>query len=109
MKALMETDAKNTEMEWKISLEYLDRVLKSYWTGLDTNPVADYDTYDIYYDFKRNELRDILSDLKDLKQAGGMLPQKELFQKFGYDENIAEELAEEASNELSESLPEIGV
>ena len=100
----MEEDCKDTEAEWKISLEYLDRLLKSYWTGLDVRSVNDYSTEDINYDFKRNIPNDVMTWLKDMLQAGGKLPQKEIFIKAGYTEQKAEELVQEAENESYEML-----
>ena len=100
----MEEDCKDTEAEWKISLEYLDRILKSYWTGLDVRSVNDYSTEDINYDFKRNIPNDVMTWLKDMLQAGGKLPQKEIFIKAGYPERKAEELVQEAENESYEML-----
>ena len=100
----MEEDCKDTEAEWKISLEYLDRILKSYWTGLDVRSVNDYSTEDINYDFKRNIPNDVMTWLKDMLQAGGKLPQKEIFIKAGYTEQKADELVQEAENEAYEML-----
>lgn len=105
----MEEDCKDTEAEWKISLEYLDRILKSYWTGLDVRSVNDYSTEDINYDFKRNIPNDVMTWLKDMLQAGGKLPQKEIFIKSGYTEQKAEELVQEAENESYEMLDETTV
>ena len=105
----MEEDCKDTEAEWKISLEYLDRILKSYWTGLDVRSVNDYSTEDINYDFKRNIPNDVMTWLKDMLQAGGKLPQKEIFIKAGYSEQKAEELVQEAENESYEMLDETTV
>ena len=105
----MEEDCKDTEVEWKISLEYLDRILKSYWTGLDIRSVNDYSTEDINYDFKRNIPNDVMTWLKDMLQAGGKLPQKEIFIKAGYTEQKAEELVQEAENESYEMLDETTV
>lgn len=105
----MEEDCKDTEAEWKISLEYLDRILKSYWTGLDVRSVNDYSTEDINYDFKRNIPNDVMTWLKDMLQAGGKLPQKEIFIKAGYTEQQAEELVQEAENESYEMLDETTV
>lgn len=100
----MEEDCKDTEAEWKISLEYIDRLLKSYWTGLDIKSVADFSTEDINYDFKRNIPKDVMTWLKDLLAAGARLPQKEIFIKAGYDEKKAEELVQESENESYEML-----
>ena len=105
----MEEDCKDTEAEWKISLEYLDRILKSYWTGLDVRSVNDYSTEDINYDFKRNIPNDVMTWLKDMLQAGGKLPQKEIFIKAGYTEQKADELVQEAENEGYEMLDETTV
>lgn len=102
----MEEDCKDTECEWWVSLEYLDRVLKSYWTSLDTQSLADYETKNIDYEFKRNYPRDIMTWLKDLLLAGGKLPQQEIFIKAGYTEQKAEELVEQALSESYEELPE---
>lgn len=105
----MEEDCKDTEAEWKISLEYLDRILKSYWTGLDVRSVNDYSTEDINYDFKRNIPNDVMTWLKDMLQAGGKLPQKEIFIKAGYTEQKADALVQEAENESYEMLDETTV
>lgn len=105
----MEEDCKDTEAEWLISLEYLDRILKSYWTGLDVRSVNDYSTEDINYDFKRNIPNDVMTWLKDMLQAGGKLPQKEIFIKAGYTEQKADELVQEAENESYEMLDETTV
>ena len=93
----------------EISLEYLDRILKSYWTGLDVRSVNDYSTEDINYDFKRNIPNDVMTWLKDMLQAGGKLPQKEIFIKAGYTEQKADELVQEAENENYEMLDETTV
>lgn len=103
----MEEDSTDTVAEWKISLEYLDRVLKSYWCGLDLKSVREFSTESVNYDFKRNIPKDIMTWLKDLLAAGGRLPQKEIFMKAGYDEAKAEELAKEAAEESYESLPDV--
>lgn len=103
----MEEDCKDTECEWWVSLEYLDRVLKSYWTSLDTRSLADYETANIDYEFKRNYPRDIMTWLKDVLTAGGKLPQQEIFIKAGYTEQKAEELVEMAQAESYEELPNI--
>lgn len=100
----MEEDCKDTEAEWKISLEYVDRLLKSYWTGLDVNSVSDYSTENVNYDFKRNIPSDVMTWLKDLLAAGARLPQKEIFIKAGYDEKTAKELVQESENESYEML-----
>lgn len=105
----MEEDCKDTEAEWKISLEYVDRLLQSYWTGLDVRSVNDYSTEDINYNFKRNIPNDVMTWLKDMLQAGGKLPQKEIFIKAGYTEQKAEELVQEAENESYEMLDEATV
>lgn len=103
----MEEDCKDTECEWWVSLEYLDRVLKSYWTSLDTRSLADYETRNIDYEFKRNYPRDVMTWLKDLLAAGGKLPQQEIFIKAGYTEQKAEELVEMATAESYEELPNV--
>ena len=104
---LMENDSKNTEMNWKISLQNLDEILKSYWTVLDINSVPNYDIYDINYEFPRNKPKDELADLEALLRAGGRLPQAEIFRRSGYPEEKAIELAKEAEKELEDSLPDI--
>lgn len=104
----MEEDSKNTEAEWKISLEYVDRLLKSYWTGLDIDSVPDFPTEGVNYDFKRNIPNDVMTWLKDILAAGGKLPQKEIFIKAGYDEQKAEELVNEAETESYEMLTNEG-
>ena len=109
MYRMMEEDCKDTELEWMISLEYLDRILKSYWTRLDLITVKDYSTEEISYDFVRNIPKDVMTWLKDLAQSGGRLPQVEIFKKAGYDEKKAEELAEEASQESIDMLPDVEV
>lgn len=103
----MENDAKNTEMQWQISLQTLDEVLKSYWTALAIKSVPEYDTYEVNYEFPRNRPKDELADLEALLRAGGRLPQKEIFRRSGYPEDKAEELAKEAEKEIDDSLPEI--
>lgn len=101
----MDVDCDDTEAEWRISLEYLDRILQSYWLGLDTKAVTQYDTSSISYEFVRNKPIDIMTWLKDMLTSGGRLPQKEIFIKAGYDEQKAEELASEAMQESYESIP----
>lgn len=103
----MEEDCKDTELEWKVSLEYLDRILQSYWTGLDTKAVTKYSTEGITYEFTRNIPRDVMTWLKDIVQAGGRLPQKEIFIKAGYSETEAETLAGEAVEESYASMPDL--
>lgn len=93
----------------EISLEYVDRLLQSYWTGLDINSVSGYSTEEVNYDFKRNIPNDVMTWLKDMLQAGGKLPQKEIFIKAGYTEQKAEELVQEAENESYEMLDEATV
>lgn len=105
--ANMEDDCRFTEQTWLRSFEYLDRVLKSYWTGLDINSVADYSTYDIDYEFIRTLPKDILTYLKDLRQAGGMLPNAEILKRSGYDEQTAEELAQRATDENYDAIPNL--
>lgn len=109
MYRLMEEDCKNTELEWMVSLEYLDRLLMSYWTGLDIKAVKEYSTEDINYDFVRNLPKDVMTWLKDLVAGGGRLPQVEILRKAGYEEKTAEELAEQASQEAVDMLPDIEV
>lgn len=104
----MEQDSQNTEMRWQKSLEYFDRVVKSYWTGIATPSVGDYNTYDINYEFVRNLPKDVLSELEALKRAGGNLPQAEIFEKIGYDEGKAKLLAKESADELTMGLPDLG-
>ena len=87
------------------SFEYLDRVLKSYWTGLDLNSVPDYSTYDIDYEMIRTVPKDVMTYLKDLRTAGGLLPNAEILKRSGYDEQTAEELAQRANEENYDSLP----
>lgn len=107
MYANMEQDCKFTEQTWMKSLEYLDRVLKSYWTGLDIQSVPDYSTYDIDYEMARTIPKDVMTYLKDLRTAGGQLPNAEILKQSGYDEQIAEELAARASDEGIEILPNL--
>lgn len=102
----MEEDCKDTETEWLVSLEYLDRVLKSFWTSLSSPSVKDYDTLNINYDFKRNIPKDVMTWLKDVLAAGGKLPQSEILLKAGYSEDKAKELKEAYINESYEELPE---
>ena len=103
----MENDCKFTEQQWMKSFEYLDRVLKSYWTGLDINSVADYSTYDIDYLFIRTLPKDEMTILKDLRAAGGMLPNSEILKRSGYDEQTAEELAQRAADENYDAIPNL--
>lgn len=106
MYSSLDMACRETELEWRQSLEYLDRVLKSFWTGLAIPSVADYSTYDINYIFTKNKPQDIMTDLKDFKDAGGQLPQYKLIMKaFKLDEAEARSLAEEANAELTEALP----
>lgn len=102
--ANMEDDCRFTEQCWMKSFEYLDRVLKSYWTGLDTASVPDYDTYDIDYEMIRTIPKDVMTYLKDLRQAGAILPNAEILKRSGYDEQTAEELAQRATEESYDSL-----
>lgn len=103
----MEEDCQDTELEWLVSFEYLDRVLNSYWNGLDIKSITTYSTESITYDFQRNIPKDVMTWLKDMLSAGGKLPQKEIFIKAGYDETKAEELVEEYSQETYEEMPNI--
>lgn len=107
MYANMEQDCKFTEQTWMRSFEYLDRVLKSYWTGLDINSVADYSTYDIDYELIRTMPKDEMTILKDLRTAGGTLPNAEILKRSGYDEQTAEELAQRASDENYDAIPNL--
>jgi len=107
MYANMEQDCKFTEQQWMRSFEYLDRILKSYWTGLDINSVKDYSTYDIDYEFIRTMPKDEMTILKDLRTAGGTLPNAEILKRSGYDEQTAEELAQRASDEGYDSIPNL--
>lgn len=107
MYANMEQDCKFTEQQWMKSFEYLDRVLKSYWTGLDINSVSNYSTYDIDYEFIRTMPKDEMTILKDLRQAGGMLPNAEILKRSGYDEQTAEELAQRATDENYDAIPNL--
>ena len=102
--ANMEDDCRFTEQCWMRSFEYLDRVLKSYWTGLDTASVPDYSTYDIDYEMIRTIPKDVMTYLKDLRQAGAILPNAEILKRSGYDEQMAEELAQRATEESYDSL-----
>lgn len=101
----MEEDCQDTELEWLVSFEYLDRILQTYWTGLDLQAVDNYQTENITYEFTRNIPKDVMTWLKDLLAAGGRLPQKEIFIKAGYEETEAETLADEARNESYEDMP----
>lgn len=107
MYANMESDCKFTEQCWMKSFEYLDRVLKSYWTGLDINSIPDYSTYDIDYEMIRTIPKDVMTYLKDLRTAGGLLPNAEILKQAGYDDKLAEELAARANEENYDSLPVI--
>lgn len=107
MYALMDDDCKFTEQCWMKSFEYLDRILKSYWTGLDINSVADYSTYDIDYNFIKEKPQDIMTFLKDLRAAGGTLPNAEILKRSGYDEQAAEELAQRATDENYDAIPNL--
>ncbi len=108
MYALMDDDCKFTEQCWMRSFEYLDRILKSYWTGLDINSVNDYSTYDIDYNFIKEKPQDIMTFLKDLRAAGGTLPNAEILKRSGYDEQTAEELAQRAAEEGYDAIPNLG-
>ena len=109
MYKLMEEDAKTTETEWKISLEYVDKLLQSYWTGLDVKAVGKYSTYDINYIFHRNIPKDVVSDLEAIKRGGGNLPQKEIFMRgLGIGEKEAQEMVEIAAGEIIDGLPDLG-
>lgn len=101
----MEQDCMDTEMEWKISLEYLDRLLYSYWTGLDLKTVADYSTEEIHYEFERNIPKDVMTWLKDLIAAGGKLPNAKILEEAGYEEEEAQELADKAIAESYDEMP----
>lgn len=107
MYANMESDCKFTEQAWLRSFEYLDRILKSYWTGLDIKSVSDYSTYDIDYEFIRTMPKDEMTILKDLRTAGGTLPNAEILKRSGYDEQTAEELAQRANDEGYDAIPNI--
>ncbi|MBQ2391414.1 MAG: phage portal protein [Clostridia bacterium] len=107
MFSLMDDDCNFTEQCWMRSFEYLDRVLKSYWTGLDTESVPDYDTYDIDYVFHRNKPKDIMTWLKDIRTAGGTLPNAEILKQAGYADIEAEELAASALDENYEAIPNL--
>lgn len=105
--ASLDKTCRNTERNWQKSLERLDRVLKSFWTGLAIPAVADYDTYDISYRFILDKPRDILTELKELKEAGAVLPNWYIISLgMGIDEDKAKELAEEAKAEGTEELPQ---
>lgn len=107
MYANMEQDCKFTEQTWMRSFEYLDRILKSYWTGLDINSVADYATYDIDYILNRTMPKDEMTLLKDLRAAGALLPNAEILKRSGYDEQTAEELAQRATDENYDAIPNL--
>lgn len=107
MYANMESDCKFTEQCWMKSFEYLDRVLKSYWTGLDINSIPDYSTYDIDYEMIRTIPKDVMTYLKDLRTAGGLLPNAEILKQAGYDDKLAEELASQAADENVDMLPNL--
>lgn len=107
MYANMEQDCKFTEQQWMKSFEYFDRILKSYWTGLDINSVSDYSTYDIDYKFNRTMPKDEMTMLKDLRASGGTLPNAEILKRSGYDEQDAEDLAQRASDEGYDAIPNL--
>lgn len=107
MYANMEQDCKFTEQCWMRSFEYLDRILKSYWTGLDISSVSDYSTYDIDYELIRTMPKDEMTILKDLRTAGGLLPNAEILKRSGYDEQTAEELAQRATDENYDAIPNL--
>lgn len=103
----LEMTCDDTKRMWKQSLEFLDRVLKSFWTVLASPSVADYDTYDVNYAFAYNKPQDIATDLKDLKEAGGAVPAWFVNSKIlEMDEDRARQLAEEAQQEMTDSLPQ---
>jgi hypothetical protein len=103
----MEEDCKDTELEWSQSMEYLDRVLMSYWTVLDTQAVAKYSTEEITYTFERNLPKDVVTWLKDMLAAGAKLSQKEILTKAGYSESESEVIIEDYNNENYEEMPAI--
>lgn len=103
----MEEDCQDTELEWLVSFEYLDRILQTYWTGLDLQAVNNYETEDIAYELTRNIPKDVMTWLKELLAAGGKLPQKEIFIKAGYSEETAKVLAQEATDESYDQMPNV--
>lgn len=107
MFSLMDDDCNFTEQCWMRSFEYLDRVLKSYWTGLDFNSIADYSTYDVDYIFHRNKPKDIMTWLQNIRTAGGTLPNAEILKQSGYADKEAEDLAKRASEEGYEAIPNL--
>ena len=107
MYAAMDDDCRFTEQCWMRSFEYLDRILKSYWTGLGIQSVTDYDTYDIDYYFLKEKPQDIMTYLKDLRAAGGTLPNAEILKRAGYAEQTAEDLAQRASEEGYDAIPNL--
>ncbi len=102
---LMEQDSKTTERQWNQSLELRDRLLKSYWRGLDTNSVENYNTFDIEYKFVRNVPQDIVSDLEAIKRAGGIVPNAYILQHgLRVSEQEAIELDEDAKKDMTDTL-----
>lgn len=105
--ASLDKTCRTTERNWKTSLELLDKILKSFWTGLAIPAVADYNTYDINYKFILDKPRDILTELKELKEAGAVLPNYYIIGLgLGLDDDKAISLAEEAKSEGTAELPQ---
>ena len=107
MFSLMDDDCNFTEQSWMRSFEYLDRVLKSYWTGLDTNSIPDYSTYDVDYIFHRNKPKDVMTWLQNIRTAGGTLPNAEILKQSGYADKDAEDLAKRAADEGYDTIPNL--
>lgn len=106
MYSLLEASSEDTINEWEESLERLDKLCESYFTGLATPSIADYDTYDIEYVFPRNIPEDRMANINEAVKAGAMYPDWYLIQAA---ENLSEdksrELAEEARNENTMAEP----
>ncbi|MDR1169071.1 MAG: phage portal protein [Heliobacteriaceae bacterium] len=100
----LDNNCNNLINEWQKSLQQLDDVLASYWTGLDIDSVQDYDTYQIDYKFNKNIPIDVMTYLKDLKEAGALLPQREILIKAGYSETEAEDIQEQYKQENGKEM-----
>jgi SPP1 family phage portal protein len=98
----MDNDCDITEKQMQWSLELEDRLLKSFWTTIDTKSLGDYDTFKIDYVFIRNKPVDELADLEAMQRAGVPLPAyKKIMMALGVAEEKARLLAEEALSEIT--------
>lgn len=105
----MDNDCDKTIKQWEQALEFEDRILKSFWTTLDLQPLPDYNTYDISYMFIKNKPRDNLADLESMARAQVILPKyKQYMMALGISEDEARKLAEEAEGEMNSLMPDFG-